>query len=191
VKQKGFAPIFILLIVVIIGAAGYFAYSKGYISINLPKPSGVSITTPTTSPTPDPTANWITYSNNTYHFSFRYPNTWFSTDCNNNNLLLLGSEAVPSCISIGGTVAFEINDKNSESKLGGDLINYELVKQSSDLDNNISKYYLRRVDSGKYDESRTLYTISLDSTYELDAEIFNRTNETVTEQILSTFKFTD
>ena len=74
-RQKGFTPIIILLVVLLLGVLGYFAFTKGYININLPKPSASNnpVTLPSSSPTPDPTANWKTYTNPEEGITFKYP----------------------------------------------------------------------------------------------------------------------
>ena len=82
-RQKGFAPILIIILVLIaIGGAYYFGTKKGNI-IPTPTQSPVTVAsnapapiTPTTKPTTDPTANWKTYENNVYHYSFKYPPSW-------------------------------------------------------------------------------------------------------------------
>ena len=84
-RQKGFTPIIILLLIVaVLGAAGYFAYSRGYTNSFLPKPSPIitprplltPLPTPKPTSTPDPTANWKTYTNTTYKYSLKYPSDW-------------------------------------------------------------------------------------------------------------------
>lgn len=78
-RQKGFAPIIILLVLVILGVVGYFAYSKGYININ-PSKSTPTVNPQldlTSSPTPDPTANWKTYTDSDNIFSIKYPSDWY------------------------------------------------------------------------------------------------------------------
>lgn len=74
VKQKGFAPILILILIVGIGivAASYFAGSKGIFS----KLPAISISSPTPSATPDVTANWKTYANSSYSYQIKYPSDW-------------------------------------------------------------------------------------------------------------------
>jgi hypothetical protein len=75
VRQKGFAPIIILLVIVALGLFGYFAFAKGYLSVNLPKPlaSVIPSAIPSPSITPDPTANWKTYNNSSLGFEVKYP----------------------------------------------------------------------------------------------------------------------
>ena len=55
----------IIFVLGVLGVGGYWAY-QNYL---VPKPSP----TPTTSPTPDVTASWKTYSNESAGFSFKYP----------------------------------------------------------------------------------------------------------------------
>lgn len=81
-RQKGFIPIIILLVVVVLGVVGYFAFTKGYLSVNLPKPSASVIPSalPNTSTTSDPTENWKTYSDDLHGITFKYPLSWTLTE---------------------------------------------------------------------------------------------------------------
>ncbi len=45
--------------------------------------------TPTPSTTPDETANWKTYTNNKYSFSFKYPSSFSLTTRNTNKLIVI------------------------------------------------------------------------------------------------------
>lgn len=67
-RQKGFIPI-IILVLVILAAVGYFGYKNYW-----PKAQTLVITSPTPAPTPDPTADWKTYT--TQFYSFKYPPQW-------------------------------------------------------------------------------------------------------------------
>jgi len=81
VRQKGFAPIIIVLVLALLGSLGYIAYLRGYLSFHIPNktiitPTSYPIETKTSSgtmPTENPAANWKTYTNDQYHFSFKYP----------------------------------------------------------------------------------------------------------------------
>ena len=57
----------IILLALLIPTTGYFL-SKNQAT--------KQITTVQSSPTPDPTANWKTYANSKYGFSFKYPEGW-------------------------------------------------------------------------------------------------------------------
>lgn len=75
--QKGFAPILILvgilIIMVVAGGAFYFGRQT------TPKPqtqNPVVTSTPQPSPSPDETSNWKTYTNTKNGYSFKYPSDW-------------------------------------------------------------------------------------------------------------------
>lgn len=57
-RQKGFAPVIVLLVVLLLGVLGYFAFTKGYVGVNLSKPSASVIPNAISSPssTTDPTS---------------------------------------------------------------------------------------------------------------------------------------
>lgn len=85
-KQKGFAPVIIILALALVGALGYIAYLKGYFNSLIIKPSLFPNTLVITSPSPvssremppeDPTAGWKTYTNNVYSFVFKYPPEYY------------------------------------------------------------------------------------------------------------------
>ncbi len=69
--QKGLAPI-IIVILIAVALGGYLLYKQQ------PKPtlSSPQTTYSTSSPTTDETANWKTYTNSIYQFSFDYPQDW-------------------------------------------------------------------------------------------------------------------
>lgn len=65
-SQKGLAPILIVLILAVL-IGGYLVYQ------NQPKPTPSPQPTNQLSPASDETANWKTYTNSKYGFSFKYP----------------------------------------------------------------------------------------------------------------------
>lgn len=95
-RQKGFAPIIILLVIVALGVLGYLAFAKGYLSVNLPKP--LAIVTPSVVPslstTPDPTSNWKTYTSKVQNFSFKIPKELVVLESNNRIEIFLTQEAL-------------------------------------------------------------------------------------------------
>lgn len=70
-KQKGVAPILIVLLIAVLGIGGYFVY-QNYSTKTTPTPTPYSTPQPSSSST-DETANWKTYENSKYGFSIKYP----------------------------------------------------------------------------------------------------------------------
>jgi hypothetical protein len=105
-NQKGFANIIlVVVIVVLVGAVGYFTFvKKSGLIVQQPAPTPAQTNTPV-SPTPTPkneTANWKTYVDDKNHFSFNYPLNWSlsrQTGDSSDNLLLK-NEAGKSAIYI-------------------------------------------------------------------------------------------
>jgi hypothetical protein len=64
--------ILIVLILALIGATGYLAYQN----YQLKQQVSQLQTTPSPTPSPDPTANWKTYKDEAVGFSLMYPSTW-------------------------------------------------------------------------------------------------------------------
>lgn len=76
-KKKPILPIILsILLVLALGAAGYFAYM--YYQPDIPGLTSTETTEPTPSPTPNsnPTTDWKTYSSEVHNVSFKYPNSW-------------------------------------------------------------------------------------------------------------------
>lgn len=70
--QRGFFEILVLALVIIAAVAGgayYFGTQKGSIPF-------VSKSSPTPSPSADPTSNWKTYTNTKFNYSLKYPTDW-------------------------------------------------------------------------------------------------------------------
>lgn len=75
-REKGFAQILIIILALIaIGGAYYFGTQKNNVLTTPVQSSVPAVTEATTqaSPTTDPTANWKTYTNTQYGFTFKYP----------------------------------------------------------------------------------------------------------------------
>lgn len=66
-----------ILIILLLGTTVFFFYQNSQLKKQvalLPKPSPIALATP------DPTADWKTYTNIKYHFSFKYPSKWELND---------------------------------------------------------------------------------------------------------------
>jgi hypothetical protein len=75
-KKNGFVVFLVILLALIsVGSLGYWAYQKYFAPSPSasPKPSAQEVI-PTA--TPDLTANWKTYTNSKYGYSFKYPEIW-------------------------------------------------------------------------------------------------------------------
>lgn len=78
-NQKGFANIIlVVVIVVLIGAVGYFIFvKKSEPVVQQPAPTPTQTKTPVPKPTPkNEIADWKTYTNDKNHFSLKYLSNW-------------------------------------------------------------------------------------------------------------------
>ena len=124
-NQKGFANIILVVVIVIlVGAVGYFAFVKKSEPIaQQPTPTPTQTTTPTktpVSPTPTPTpkdetVNWKAYADNTIGLSFKYPSTWTINNYNKSPNILVYSSLISSlstsCGELGTCQQYELNNK--------------------------------------------------------------------------------
>lgn len=125
--QKGFSIIWIILVLVgililVVVAVGsyYFGKMKGVYDLetslgSIPKPS-------TSTPIPSETANWKTYTDNTFGFSFKYPANWKIDQIPNNtsgrdiNFFKEGEKKVPTTnMHTKGNEVFRIMTYGDES----------------------------------------------------------------------------
>ncbi len=150
-KQTGFAPILILVGILVItlvgGGAYYFGSQKP--PVQPQNPIVISSPTPTTSPTDASgvpngtaeTANWKTYTNNKYQFSFKYPPVWTYADSSNLGLgeasearkggyrILLGDPARTVSAGNGktiimGSIDLKIHNKENDAFYYDNLSDY-------------------------------------------------------------------
>lgn len=138
-RQKGFAPIIILLVIFALGLLGYLAFTKGYLSVNLPKPSASVVPTviPGPSNTPDPTANWKTYTNTDVGFTFKYPpDVVFTQKQDANNLQIYTSSTKISSLT---------NDYPGTNKTYVENDQPKLLKGEYGLDVGMGKNYLSKI----------------------------------------------
>ncbi len=100
-NQKGSATIILLVVLVIVVAGGlvYFAFLKkpGEVAVS-PTPTATKVAN-TATPTPDETANWKTYSDQTLGFSIKYPRDWRTTQCGT-SCIGLGPQNKPEDVAV-------------------------------------------------------------------------------------------
>lgn len=175
-KQKGFAPI-LILVLVIIGVAGYFGYK--YVKPIIPQaPHATPLVFTISSPTPDPTANWKKYVDTKNQFSFKYPVS----------VSITTADQGVKISGLGKDVLLTV-----ESAKTHNFFSSKIAKTTKFGDNNWS--YLTGND--KYCDGGECGTISdafqithLDNRYTFVLGSLGYPNTTF-DQILSTFKFTN
>ena len=195
-NNRGFVPILILVLIAL-GAAGYFGYKYF-------RPT-TSINNPTPFPTPtigiNPKTGWKIYTNTKYGYSFEYPSQW---------LINLSVN--------GGDRPEQVDQIRIETETDGVILwaraGTTYYKDYADLLNNLdycrpnsecieiyskSKVKLGGLDAVKYTRSQlgpnkvlSVETVKDGYRYSLDLEKFDTLpqEDKTFDQILSTFKFT-
>ncbi|OGE18747.1 hypothetical protein A3J19_03145 [Candidatus Daviesbacteria bacterium RIFCSPLOWO2_02_FULL_41_8] len=196
-KQKGLAPILIVVLMAALAVGGYLIYSQ------LPKPIAPprSITQPTLSPSSIPessnsaeTANWKTYTNTKYGFYFNYPQDFsikkvaeriFFIENKEKKSFVLWIYENPNNLSLK-----DYEGKHTSKETGfGPFVYYpdtELVKFQ-----NFEAYYTKEEINCLSKCGSYIWTTK-DMIYKLTGTAENVPNQKQTlDQILSTFKFTN
>lgn len=127
-RQKGFVPIIILFIVVLLGALSYFTFTKGYITQLISKNNIQKSITPAPYPintkppnTPDPTANWITYKRGDDGFyTIKVPKSWrvWQSDNGQASTMFIQSENFKETNEYDGNIKITIIVENIRKPTG-------------------------------------------------------------------------
>lgn len=178
-----------VLLLLAVAAAGFFAYQTQNLVKQINEIKTVS--TPTTKPssTPDPTANWKTYTNDKYDFVFKYPSEY------------VVEERVPGFLIIKSPDDSEAQAGISlDSRLLGPYASYSKAKETYDkgyLVANTHKVGSWEVFSATAEEGM-LKDVQIKigligyKTGVLEVETLSNTKyEDAFDQILATFKFTN
>jgi hypothetical protein len=192
--------------------AGFFAWktqklvSELRVATNILKPTPIA----TSTPTPDPTANWKTYVNTKYNFSLKYPNEW-RVDSMSQGTMGTGYTGATGLdnflqISLSGKIepSLSVNIKASTTPIEKEIErNLKTMNASNNPDYKNIKQYQEELNDTRIlilesdrDEFHTKvnYFNSIDKKYLISIEQFDNVNQIHKEtldQILSTFKFTD
>lgn len=220
-NQKGFAPFLILVAILVVSGlvvgAYYFAKSQSAKSEVTPSPNPVVTSkTPQSTPLPSPTdeiANWKTYTNSKYRFSFKYPSQWIYEESSDLGLgedserrksgyhILLGDPNVKVSAGggktiIAGSVDIHVYNKENYAYYTDNLDEYYKVinKKPTRKTTNVNGLTIEEVHHGSCITSDDCISVI----FKKDANVFNfdtwvwveryKDLETI-YQILSTFKF--
>jgi len=200
--QKGFASILILvgILVITIVAGGVYYFGKSQVS--KPQPSNPPVVSQTPQPTittqptsiPDETANWKTYINKKYGFSVKYPATWYSNDCGDEDLLLLDPSKTPICetepyypIQLNIDNNIKTVEQLKQSWTGG---GFKVTEEDSGIASiNASRFLVEKVEPAPGPAKMKIIVVPVKIV--LFQILLNRLEyEAVANQILSTLKFT-
>lgn len=192
-KQKGFAQILILLVVVLV--AGYFAFQyyrlKNQTIASLP-PVNLPVVSPTA--LADPTADWQTYTNKIYNYEFKYPDNWYIIP-NKDNSVDAGPNSLESLQALGGHGGGVDNPifivYSNQNAITDSADGTEKVLSQKNIDvSGIPAISYKVSGSVGFEEativlikSKKLEIIYYDKPFQQYQDTF--------DQILSTFKFTD
>jgi len=187
---SGFAQFLVILAggLVVILTIGFFAFKNGQIKLNS------STSKSALSPTPtgiDETANWKTYTNETYKYSFKYP-----SDFEIQELPPAGLEPMFAVVLRDNNNNQIFSIKTDKDYLPGDVLYYLDTASSGVIEINGIKWSEYKLPQGSQDSgSKTeptyalqtennniLYSISIATQQSLDK---------TQNQILSTFQFTN
>lgn len=190
-KQKGFAPI-IILVLIALAVAGYFGYKNYWPN---PKTSEETplISMPTPVATADPTANWKTYKNTNPPYTLQYPNQW-----------IFDESAHGECV---GPTFFTSSTKKSWLTIcrvdnPDGLTGSEKMWRDSNGYTNITSTKINGLNAITSEiqqfESQYEFNVEFEATSKTDLLWFHLTtevsgkenNKKLFDQILSTFKFT-
>jgi len=200
VKNRSFFKAVLLMVLGLLIVAGT-VYAGTRIGKKQITPSKI-IAEPTlkpVSPTPDPTADWKTYTNEKYSISFKYPFSWFVKDVTNE---APGNFLQSIAFFANGTTNPSVGAEGSEGNellnliITNPLINTEPISQSKEQFIN-SWGKIKKEKIVYIDNLPAAYNTNLKSVviwYNEKIQIFvnpYQDTKNIMDQILSTFKFTN
>ncbi|MDO8570435.1 MAG: PsbP-related protein [Candidatus Daviesbacteria bacterium] len=191
-ESKGFAPILIIILIAL-AVGGYLLYQKQVKPVATPQPVIQPTSVPTISPSATDsaeTANWKTYTNSKYGFSFKYPQDYaikeeservFYIKNKENNVFALWIYDNPNNLSLK-----DYESKNTNEKTGfGPFVYYpnaESVKFQ-----NLDAYYTNE-EITCLSKCGSYIWITKDKIYKLTGSSKNKPDQ-ILDEILSTFRF--
>ena len=187
-KQKGFAPIIIIVLIALVAAGAYVLGTKNILKLpTFPL-------TPTLSPssTTNPTANWKTYTSRDGSFSFKYPENLYTLNSNEQNLIFYDSSVrnpafTDQVLNIGVSPYDKSKYQNSGSAISPfDFTDTQGRTWKTDMVLGESSYNF----SATLLTADKMYIVGIQSGLIKGDEIkFGENHRNLANQILSTFKF--
>lgn len=217
-KQKGFAPILILVgILVIVGIAGgayYFGKSaapkpQNPVVSQISQPTSVTSSIPANSPVPTSVgeaANWKTYKSDNYGYSFRYPSSFWITSVTTSRQIssdASGATISDSPLAPENTIAlFSITDRGKKqgesiaSLIDGYMQDRKEFQVTTSKNITVNKHQAIYLDTLVANKPYYLIFIETDKSNVVILNISNNSDSNdplkpTIDQIISTFKFLD
>jgi len=182
-NQKGFILLLLVVVVVIvvtlISGLLYYSWQKGLIKTT----SNTSSFSPTPTKTVDETVNWKTYEDKDFGIRLRYPNHWYYEEYEGTGTIDFFLVETPADHSFGdhkGTEIFSVSPQDDNRTL-------------EEIENNYYKDAISVEVSGKpaIKTSFNLYIVKPRSNQLVHIMAGMLESEELTDQILSTFRFSD
>ena len=208
-KSKLMPILLIVLILVLLGVGGIYAYKNFF--VKTPEPTPTPISTPEV--TPDPTADWKTYTNNKRGYSMRYPTDWTTKEVSEERPQF--GDKVEYVVFYSPTkdyaLTFGVRNKGETVKLTGrtgtsegDFVegtpiyinNNTVPAKNLVSQNKLKAVFYYQTNTGTFSlDGREAYAdfdrITYDQNHETDLSKSQQQLLLIANQILSTFKFTD
>ena len=150
---------------------------------------------PASTPTIDPTANWKTYGNEKYKFTFKYPPEWnyaesySKTSMNNNWLMItLAKKENMQSLPVSGLPNIQVHITESTDQKQFSFYEWTKVVGSTSVDK-----IQAEIRQHKSSDQKEVVFIKNGYTFEVISQNYNKdtSQNEIFGQILSTFKFLD
>lgn len=184
-----------LILIILSGVGGFYLGSYVFPQEPSPTPTPASSPIPSPTPTSDPTADWKTYTSEVLGFTVRYPDTWHLTKCGPGEAALLNPNTSPVCAGepYEPIQFFSSTEKQTEEEFLASIgPEFKLTSKAGIMEAGVThqKYLVEKVQPAPGPDSYIQIRVPLDNgTFKI--YIFDLQYETIADQILSTFKFTE
>ncbi len=189
-KTKDFVVLLLsILLIISCLVAGFFAYKTQSLVKEITKLRSIQTPIVRDTPTPDPTADWKTYTNDELSISFRYPAQWSAKYKDFQN-----TDAIVEFEYKNTPIFYIIDDNKIYSSIEKYLGNQNVLSSDITLDNKPAKKISVAGDDGHITSfKRILYLSKNKNVVDLNyiwPYFDEHENDRTFDLILSTFKFT-